>query len=231
MTIQLHLLPDAEAVAKTVSNRLAAFLRERPAAVLALPSGNTPVEAYARLAHEPGLFEQATVFALDEFVGLGPGDPRSFAAFFRTHLFGPCGLPADRAHVLNGLAPDLEAEARRYEQAIDRAGGLDLTLLGLGANGHIAFNEPAATLGARTHVVSLAPPSSAIAPRGITMGVGTLLSAPTVWLIATGAAKADAVRRMLAGQVDPACPASLLQLHPDAHVFLDTAAASEIEGI
>ncbi|MEB3222789.1 MAG: 6-phosphogluconolactonase [Candidatus Sericytochromatia bacterium] len=231
MTIQLHLLSDATAVAEAVASRLAGWLRERPASVLALPSGNTPIEAYARLADEPGLFGAATVFALDEFVGLGADDPRSFAAFFQTHLFGPCGLPPTRAHVLNGLAADLEAEARAYEAAIEAAGGLDLTLLGLGANGHIAFNEPAPTLGGRTHVVDLAPPSSAIAPRGITMGVGTLLAAPTVWLIATGDAKAEAVRRMTCGQVDPACPASLLQLHPDAHVFLDTAAASAIEGI
>lgn len=231
MTLQLHVLPDAEAVATTVATRLTAFLRARPKAVLALPSGNTPIAAYARLAGEPGLFDEATVFALDEFVGLGPEDPRSFAAFFRTHLFGPCAVPPERAHVLDGQAPDLAAEAARYERAIAEAGGLDLTVLGLGANGHIAFNEPAPTLGVRTHVAPLAPPSSAIAPRGITMGVGTLLSAPGVWLIATGAGKADAVGRMLSGQVDPACPASLLQLHPNAHVFLDTAAASTIEGI
>jgi glucosamine-6-phosphate deaminase len=231
MTLQLHVLPDAATVAEAVADRLAAWLREQPASVLALPSGNTPVEAYARLAGEPGLFAQATVFALDEFVGLGPDDPRSFAAFFQAHLFGPCAIPAARAHVLDGLATDLVAEAQRYEAAIARAGGLDLTLLGLGANGHIAFNEPGPTLGARTHVVDLAAPSSAIAPCGITMGVGTLLSAPTVWLIATGPGKAAAVRRMTCGQVDPACPASLLQVHPDAHVFLDTAAAAEIEGI
>ncbi|MEB3329621.1 MAG: glucosamine-6-phosphate deaminase [Candidatus Sericytochromatia bacterium] len=231
MPIQLHLLPDATAVAQALAERLTTRLREQPASVLALPSGQTPIAAYARLAMEPGLFAQATVFALDEFVGLGPNDPRSFAAFFRTHLFGPCGIPASRAHVLDGLAPDLDAEARRYEAAIAAAGGLDLTLLGLGANGHIAFNEPAQALGVRTHVVDLAAPSSAIAPRGITMGVGTLLAAPSVWLVATGPAKAKAVRRMTCGQVDPTCPASLLQLHPEAHVFLDTAAASEIAGI
>jgi glucosamine-6-phosphate deaminase len=231
MTIQLHVHPDADAVAVALAERLTGRLREQPASVLALPSGNTPIAAYARLAHEPGLFSQATVFALDEFVGLGPDDPRSFASFFRTHLFGPCGIPPGRAHVLDGRAPDLAAEASAYEAAIAKAGGLDLTLLGLGANGHIAFNEPGTTLGVRTHVVELAPPSSDIAPRGITMGVGTLLSAPSVWLIATGPAKAEAVRRMTCGQVDVGCPASLLQLHPDAHVFLDTAAAAMISGI
>lgn len=219
---------DHEAASRAVAERLQAFLRERPEAILALPSGNTPMRTYEVLAQDPTAFARARVFALDEYLGLDIRDSHSFAAFFRDHVFGPLGLPEDRTDVLNGKSLDPQAEARRYEARIAALGGLDLTLLGLGANGHIAFNEPADALVARTHTTDLAPPASEVAPQGITMGVGTLLSAPRVLLIATGAKKAAAVKHMLSGRVDPRCPASLLAVHPDAEVFLDTAAAAEL---
>ena len=228
MTLQLHVFPDHEAVSQALAGRLRAFVHQQPRAVLALPSGGTPERLYALLAQEPQAFSAATVFALDEYVGLAPDDPRSFAAFFARHVFGPLGLPPAQAQVLDGRAADLAAEGARYEEAIARAGGLDLTLLGLGANGHIAFNEPGDALAARTHVVELARPAADVAPQGITMGVATLLAAPRVWLVATGAKKAEAVARMLGGSVDPRCPGSLLQLHPAAEVFLDTAAADRL---
>ena len=232
MPIVVHVLPDHEAVSQAVAGHLIAFAREFPAGTYALPSGNTPVRLYELLAEavksEQVHFGWANVFALDEYWGLGPDDPRSFAAFFKRHVFGPLGVAAAHAHVLDGQAADAAAEAARYESAIAEAGGLNLTLLGLGANGHIAFNEPAPTLSAHTHLVELAAPASEVAPRGITMGVGTLLSAPKVLLMASGASKADAVARMLSGTIDPACPASLLQVHPGADVFLDQAAASKL---
>ena len=232
MPIAVHILPDHEAVSQAVAKRLLGFLREYAAGIMALPSGNTPIRLYELLAEavrrEDAHFGWTTVFALDEYRGLGAGDEASFATFFRRHVFGPLGLPAGQAHVLDGRAADLEAECARYERAIAEAGGLDLTLLGLGPNGHIAFNEPATTLSVTTHVVDLAPPSTEVAPQGVTMGVGTLLAAPKVWLMATGENKAAAVARMLSGVVDPGCPASLLQVHPGAEVFLDQAAASRI---
>ena len=231
MTIQIHVFPDHEAVSREVAGRLRAFVHAYPRAVLALPSGGTPIRTYEVLAEHPGVLAEATVFALDEYLGLAKEDPRAFAAFFAKHVFGPLGVAPERAFTLDGRAADPLAEAGAYEARIAHAGHLDLTLLGLGANGHIAFNEPAPALTARTHVATLAPPASDVAPRGITMGVGTLLSAPRVWLIATGRAKAKAVAAMLSGRVDPACPASLLQLHPAAEVFLDTSAAEGISGI
>lgn len=228
MTIAIHVFPDHEAVSREVAGRLRAYLHDSPRAVLALPSGGTPKRMYQLLAADRSAFAEAHVFALDEYVGLGGDDPRSFRAYFAQHVFGPLGLPPERARVLDGLACDLAVEAAAYEKLIAGAGGLDLTLLGLGANGHIAFNEPAATLTARTHVTPLAPPASSVAPQGITMGVATLLAAPRVWLMATGAQKAEAVARMLSGSVDPGCPGSLLLLHRAAEVFLDTAAADRL---
>lgn len=232
MPIVVHVLPDHEAVSQAVAGHVIAFAREFPAGTYALPSGNTPLRLYELLAEavraEDVHFGWANVFALDEYWGLGADDPRSFAAYFKQHVFGPLGVAEAQGHVLNGRAADPAAEARRYEEAIAEAGGLNMTLLGLGANGHIAFNEPAPTLSASTHRVELAPPSNDVAPQGITMGVGTLLSAPKVLLMATGESKADAVAKMLSGAIDPACPASLLQVHPLVDVFLDQAAASKL---
>lgn len=226
--MRVHLFPDHEAVSQAVADRLVHFLADRPRSVLALPSGRTPERLYALLAENAEAFEEARIFGLDEFWGLPENDPRSFRTFFETHVFGPLAIPPRHGHVLNGQARDPQEECDRYEAAIAQAGGLDLTLLGLGANGHIAFNEPASTLQAHTHVAALAVPASDVAPRGVTMGVGTLLSAPKVMLMASGAGKADAVARMLSGTIDPACPASMLQVHPNVDVFLDSAAASKL---
>ncbi|HEY9723817.1 MAG TPA: 6-phosphogluconolactonase, partial [Oscillatoriaceae cyanobacterium] len=163
MSIKLHVYPDHDTMSRAVAVRLLAQLHEKPESVLALPSGKTPETLYAHLvdAGKHGAhFERVRLFALDEYLGLGADDPRSFAAFFRQQLYGPLGLPPERARVLDGRARDPKAECAAYEKAIADAGGLDLTLLGLGANGHIAFNEPATALQARTHVTPLAPPAS-----------------------------------------------------------------------
>jgi glucosamine-6-phosphate deaminase len=231
VALKLHILPDETAVADAVAQYVLALVRAKPNAVMALPSGKTPVLTYQHLAENAALFAHTGVFALDEYWGLGPDDPRSFAAFFRTHVFGPLGIAPARAHVLNGLASDAVQEAKRYEAAVEAAGGLDLTVLGLGANGHIAFNEPSDAWQAHTHLTDLQPPASAVTPQGITMGVATLLSAPRVCLVATGPHKQAAVMQMLSPQIQPQCPASCLQLHPCANVFLDTAAAALIAGI
>lgn len=218
--------------AAALAESLLAFLSNCPDAVLALPSGNTPLPLYAILAGAVAEgradFGRATVFALDELGGLGAEDPRSFARYFRTHVFGPLGVAPERAHVMDGAAADPEAECRRYEEAIRAAGGLDLAVLGIGENGHIAFNEPAAALRVESGVVKLQPPNDRIAPTGLSMGVGTILGAGTVWLTATGASKAAAVARMANGLIDPACPASFLAVHPDATIFLDAEASARL---
>ncbi|MFP5503290.1 MAG: glucosamine-6-phosphate deaminase [Candidatus Sericytochromatia bacterium] len=224
--MRLHVLADHQAVSQALADRLLAFVEARPRAVLALPSGNTPKALYRLLAPHAAAFAGVTVFALDEYLGLEPDDPRSFRAFFEAHVFGPLALPPERAFVLDGRSAAPEAEAARYEAAIAAAGGLDLTVLGLGANGHIAFNEPGEALQARTHTATLQPPANEVAPRALTMGVGTLLAAPQVWLMATGEGKAEAAAAMRSGLITPRCPASLLQAHPGAEVFLDEAATA-----
>ena len=164
--------------------------------------------------------------------------PGSFQSFMRQHLFGRVDRAPAPRHFLDGLAADLSAEAERYEQAIADAGGLDLVVLGLGTNGHIGFNEPGDGLPARTHAVNLTAETRAanvdgfdgdvtqVPTRAITMGVGTMLQARRVIMVATGESKAEIVAAALDGLVTTRVPGSLLQLHPSVDVILDRAAAA-----
>ena len=240
----VRILKDEDAVARAVATRVAKTLRARPASVLGLPTGRTPVRLYARLreARAAGRidFSRATSFNLDEFVGLPAEHPASYRAFMERHLFGAVNLPARRIHFLNGMAPDLEAECRRYEAAIRKAGGIDLQILGIGGNGHIGFNEPAPGLSADSHLARLLPGTRRsnadlfdgrvrdVPREALSMGVGTILRSRAVILMATGASKADAIAATVRGPVTTRVPASLLQLHGDVEVVLDEAAASSI---
>lgn len=233
--------PSAEAASRALATFLARAITRQPTIVIGLPAGRTPVQLYDALValHRAGRadFRRVTVFNVDEFVGLPAGHPGSYAAFMRQHLFRHVNISPARIHVPRGSAPDPRREARRYEAAISKAGGIDIVVLGIGANGHIGFNEPGASLVAETHVARLTPATRrANAPafgghdrrvprRGISMGVATMLRARQVVLVAAGASKARIVRRALTGPVTTRVPASLLQLHPDAIAVLDRAAA------
>jgi glucosamine-6-phosphate deaminase len=220
---------------------VARCLARRPNLVLGLPTGRTPIPLYRDLVRLYRLgrvdFARATTFNLDEFVGIAAGDPRSYHAFMRRHLFDDVNLPPKRRHVLDGTARDPERECLRYERAIARAGGIDLQILGLGANGHIGFNEPADALVAATHRARLRAATRRanaslfgnrlrdVPHEALSMGMATILHARRVVLIATGATKARCVARMIHGPVTPRLPASFLQLHRNAEVWLDRAAA------
>jgi glucosamine-6-phosphate deaminase len=209
--------------------------------VLGLPTGRTPVSLYRELVALYRAkridFAATTTFNLDEFVGIGARDPRSYRSFMQSHLFDHVNLPARRIHFLDGGASDTAAECARYERAIRSAGGIDLQLLGLGANGHIGFNEPARGLIARTHRTTLTPATrranaalfgnrlSDVPSAALSMGMATILHARRIVLLATGGAKAACVARTLNGPITPRVPASFLQLHPAAEVWLDRSAA------
>lgn len=233
MRIERH--ASSEAVSHALALTIAQALR--PGARLALPSGETPKQAYWLLGEwvEAGRisFRGVEIFALDEYVGLAPEHPDSFARFFAEALLARIDLPEGAFHAPRGDAADLTREAARYERLIAEGGGLDLAVLGIGRNGHIAFNEPAERLEAATHVARLAagtraamPASLATVHEGLTMGVGTICQARSLRLGATGASKAEAVARSFGGRVDPWWPASILQVHPDAAVLLDPSAAN-----
>ena len=240
--MKVHILKSEAAVALAVATRVTRLLATRPAAVLGLPTGNTPIRLYAELRRRHRLgqidFSKASTFNLDEFWGLPWAHPASYRAFMDEHLFQHVNLSPRRIHFLNGMAKSADVECARYETAIQRAGGLDLLILGIGTNGHIGFNEPAPSLTADTHLARLAPATrrsnaylfngrqSAVPPEALSMGVGTILRSRAVILIATGASKVDAVRAAVHGQVTPRMPASLLQLHRDVELVLDHAAAA-----
>jgi glucosamine-6-phosphate deaminase len=231
-------------MARAAAARVADALRRRPNLVLGLPAGRTPTSVYAELARLSALgeadFSRATAFALDEFVGIDRWHAASFQRFIREHLIEPVHVPNDRFHSLDGIAADLVSECERYEDAIRRSGGLGLLLLGIGANGHIGFNEPANELQARTHHVTLLDETRQAnaalfggnvvqVPRhALTMGMGTILTADIVMLLAAGENKAASVERMARGPITTWLPASFLQAHRAVEVYLDRAAASRL---
>jgi len=242
--VETRIFATAEDMAHAAAQHVADALRQRPSLVLGLPAGRTPVAVYAELARLSARgetdFSRTTAFALDEFVGIDGMHPASFQRFIREHFVERVNLPIARFHALNGMAADLSAECNRYEDAIQRAGGIGLQLLGIGGNGHIGFNEPATELVARTHRVTLLDATrhanavlfdgdvTQVPREALTIGIGSILKAESVILLAAGESKAASVERMVRGPITPRLPASLLQAHRSVEVYLDRAAASHL---
>lgn len=233
------------AVAQVVADVLAAGLAARRPALLGLATGKSPRGLYAELVRRQRAgqldFSGMTAFALDEYVGLAPGDERSFAATLWRELCDPVGLPRHMLRAPNGDTGGAAAvaEAADYERALAAAGGIDLQILGIGRNGHIGFNEPGAPLDGATALVALtestridAAPTfgdlQAVPRQAISMGLGTILRARRIELLAFGERKAQAVARAFSEPVCATLPASVLQQHPRVTVWLDPAAASEL---
>jgi glucosamine-6-phosphate deaminase len=240
--MEVVILPSAEAACARGARIIARLLADKPGAVLGLPTGSTPLPLYAelvRLHREERLsFARATTFNLDEYVGVPPDHPGSFRQYMEAALFRQVDLAPERIHVPDGMAADVPRSCADYEHAIAAAGGLDLVLLGIGQEGHVAFNEPTSSLGSRTRVKTLSDRTraanqaafgAAAVPRHvITMGLATLLGARRCVLLATGGHKAAAVARTVEGPLTALVPASALQLHPRATVLVDEAAAAEL---
>jgi glucosamine-6-phosphate deaminase len=188
-------------------------------------------------------FARCLTFNLDEYIGLAPGDPNSYHHYMREQFFARVDLRPENTHLPDGMATDLAAECASYEAAIREAGGIDLQLLGLGADGHIGFNEPLSALLSRTREKALTPATLAqnagafggdptrVPRRAITMGVGTIMDARRCLLLATGAAKAEILARAVEGPITAMVTASALQLHPRCQVVVDEAAASRLQGV
>ena len=215
-------------------------VKDKPDALLGLATGASPIALYRYLVaqYKAGAvrFRNVRTYNLDEYCGLAADDSNSYAAFMREHLFRFLDIPPENTHIPNGCAPDIAAECKRYDALIEAIGGVDLQLLGIGTVGHIGFNEPSDRFADGTYKVKLHESTIAANSRyfqygdmpqyAITMGVGTILKAKKIVVLATGAGKAKAVYDMLNGAVTPHCPASALQRHADTVVFLDKAAAS-----
>jgi glucosamine-6-phosphate deaminase len=241
--MEIIIQPDAPAVAKLAAGLFRRQLSRKPASVLGLATGSTPLGLYAELIalHRAGevRFREATSFNLDEYVGLGPDHPQSYAHFMRANLFDHIDLPPERRHIPDGLVTDFPAHCAAYEEAIRQAGDIDLQLLGLGANGHIGFNEPSSSLASRTRIKTLAAKTiednarffgtPAEVPRHvITMGIGTIMAARQCLVLAVGEGKAQAVAAMAEGPITAMCPASVLQMHERCTLIIDDAAAAAL---
>ncbi|MGJ0202613.1 glucosamine-6-phosphate deaminase [Leucobacter sp. gxy201] len=234
----------AQFAAGIIADEIAQRRAEGRAAVLGVATGSSPLGTYAELAAlvESGELDTTGVsaFALDEYVGIALDHPESYHTVIDTTVTKPLALDPARVHVPDGLADDLAAACEAYDRAIVDAGGIDLQLLGIGANGHIGFNEPTSSLSSRTRIKTLDPrtreanarffaSADEVPVHCVTQGLGTILDSRRALLVAQGAGKADAVAHMIEGPLAAICPASALQLHRDAIVVLDRAAASKLE--
>jgi len=228
---------------EAAANIIVGQIQTIPRAVLGLATGGTPVGIYKEIVrdYERGMvsFRNVTTFNLDEYVNLPIDHPESYHSYMNANLFSHIDLPESQRHIPDGNAADLEAECRRYDEAIELSGQIDLQLLGLGHNGHIGFNEPAHALIKGTHIVDLAEKTleanarffdsiDDVPKQALTMGVGTILKAKKILLVVKGADKADIIREALQGPITTDVPASLLQTHPNLIVLLDSAAAGKL---
>lgn len=249
--MNIQVLSDYQGICRKVARQIAALIRARPDAVLGLATGNTPIGVYEeliRLHREQGLsFRRVRCFNLDEYLPIAPDAPQSYRRFMREKLFDHIDIAEENWHVPDGRArsieelEEIEADCAAYEAAIAGAGGIDLQVLGIGRTGHIGFNEPGSPRDSRTRPVLLdhmtrSDASSEffglenVPARAITMGVGTILDARQIVLLASGARKAGIVAQALQGKVTSKVPASFLREHANATFWLDSEAASEISG-
>lgn len=227
-----------------VARLIADTVRKRPASVLGLATGRTPELVYQRLRElhqSEGLdFSQVTTFNLDEYIGIPASHPQSYRSTMQRSLFDHINIKAEKTFLPNGTAADLDAECLAYEQKITEAGGIDVQLLGIGLNGHLAFNEPLSSLSSRTRTKSLTPETRAqnaeffggaehVPSRAITMGVGTILDSRWCILLATGESKAEILHKAIEGPVQSVVTASALQIHKKCTVIVDEAAASKLQ--
>jgi glucosamine-6-phosphate deaminase len=237
---------DYQAMSERAAQIVAEVVRNKPDAVLGLATGSTPVGLYRALiqiARDEGLdFSQVTTFNLDEYVGLPAAHPQSYHAFMWENLFTELGLQEEQTNLLDGMASDPLTECWEYEERIRQAGGIDIQVLGIGADGHIAFCEPGSSLGGRTSVVALHPQTIAdnarffereehVPRRALSMGVGTILEARCCLILANGEKKADAWAQAIEGPVTSQVTASALQLHPWTFAFCDMPAASKLRNL
>jgi glucosamine-6-phosphate deaminase len=203
---------------------LEAILRN-PRVVLGLPTGRTPVKMYERAVAACGrayhCFRDVVTFNLDEYADIERTHPGSYFTFMKRHLFDFIDIDPANAHIPNGAAADIAAECARYERDITAAGGLDLTILGLGSNGHIAFNEPGTPFDSRMRVVANAAlfPEGKVPTHAITMGIATILESKSIVLLASGEKKRAAIERLRSGEITEEFPASALWKHPDVTVL------------
>jgi glucosamine-6-phosphate deaminase len=235
---------NPELAGRLAARLVAKLIHSKPNAVLGLATGSTPLPLYKeliRLHKDEGLdFSRVTTFNLDEYAGLPANHPCSYMRHMEETLFKHINLRRRNVHIPNGMARDMARECIAYEKAILDADGIDLQILGIGRDGHIGFNEPSSSMGSRTRVKTLMIETirdnarffgriDEVPRNCITIGIGTILEAKQLLLLAFGAHKAGIVSKAIEGPITSMIPASVLQLHPDVKIFLDTDASAKLK--
>lgn len=241
--MQVYVAESYADMSRKAANILSAQVILKPDTVMGLATGSSPVGTYQQLIewYKKGDldFAQVRTVNLDEYAGLAPEHSQSYRRFMQENFFDHINIPRENTHVPNGLAPDLEAECRRYNQVIQSLGGIDIQLLGMGHNGHIGFNEPGQAFELETHVVDLTDNTieanarffasrDEVPRQAITMGIKSIMQAQRIVMVVSGADKADIVRAAFAGPVVPQVPASILQMHPNFILVGDKADLSKL---
>ncbi|MFD7433473.1 glucosamine-6-phosphate deaminase [Streptomyces sp. NPDC059861] len=243
--MEVVIVPDAEAGGELIAEAMAQLLGRKPGALLGVATGSTPLPVYQALAAKvrSGAVDisRARIAQLDEYVGLPAEHPESYRSVLRREVLEPLGIGMYAFMGPDGTAEDIPGACAAYDAALTEAGGVDLQLLGIGTDGHIGFNEPCSSLASRTRIKTLTEQTridnarffdgdiDQVPHHVITQGIGTILEARHLVLLATGEGKADAVAATVEGPVAAVCPASALQLHPHATVVVDEAAASKLK--
>ena len=241
--MKIVVVKDYAEMSKKAAEFMAELVNNKAEAILGLATGGTPVGMYENLIelNKEGKvdFSKVTTVNLDEYVGLSGEHEQSYRFFMNNTLFNHININKERTFVPNGLAKNVEEECAKYDARIEELGGIDLQLLGLGGNGHIAFNEPDECLVVGSHLTGLTQDTidanarffasaDEVPQTAVTMGLGGIMKAKKILLIASGEGKADAVQAMMNGKITTACPASMLQMHRDVTVIVDEAAASKL---
>lgn len=242
--MKLIVTKNYEELSKVAAEEFAKVIIEKPTAILGLATGGSPIGMYkeliAKCENKELDFSKCTSINLDEYIGLNPEHEQSYRNFMNTNLFNYINIDKAKTFVPNGLAENLEEECRNYDNKIEELGGIDVQLLGIGNNGHIAFNEPGNELSAGTHIISLTESTieanarffnsiDEVPRKALTMGLGGIMKAKKIILIASGEGKAEAIKGLFSGKITTDNPATMLQMHRDVVVVVDEAAAKLIK--
>mgnify|MGYP000891919624 FL=1 len=245
--MQLFIEKDYSAMSKKAANIFADEIRQKPDLVIGLATGGTPVGTYQeliRMHRDEGLdFSKVVTFNLDEYYGLTPDNPQSYNYYMFENLFDHINIQNENVHIPDGRATDITTYCKEYDNKIEKSGGIDLQLLGIGVNGHIGFNEPAAELVVETHITNLTEDTikansrffdsaDQVPTKAITMGIGSIMKAKKIVLLASGKGKAEIMAKLLNNNlVTTKNPASLLMLHQDVTIIMDEEAASQLKNL
>ena len=242
--MRVYITKDYDELSQRAARIIADVVKQKPDAVLGLATGSSPVGMYnelIRMHKEQGLdFSKVTTFNLDEYYGLAPDHDQSYYYFMNENLFNHINIDQKNVHVPDGQAKDVDAFCEGYEEAIKKAGGIDIQVLGIGGDGHIAFNEPGSSLGSRTRIKTLTEETiednarffekkEDVPQYAITMGVGTVMEAKKLLMVANGWKKAQVIAQCIEGPISTGVTASVIQMHPRVAVILDEEAGSQLQ--